>query len=99
MSNCRCSSEARYKEDPSSRRQFLSRCGMGLGALGLASLLSDEALSAAVQSGTAKATHFPAKAKHVIHIFARGLPRRSTRGIQNRNLPEWMTNHFPASVA
>jgi hypothetical protein len=51
---------------------------MGLGALGLASLLSDEMLSAlALQgapAGAAKATHFSAKAKHVIHIFAQGAP-------------------------
>ena len=41
---------------------------MGMGTLGLASLLSEEIL------GQAKATHFPAKAKHVIHIFAAGAP-------------------------
>jgi uncharacterized protein (DUF1501 family) len=39
-----------------------------MGALGLTSLLSDEVL------GQVKATHFPAKAKHVIHIFAAGAP-------------------------
>ena len=53
-----------------SRRQFLARCGMGLGALGLASLLSEDATAAA----GASATHFPAKAKHIIHIFAQGAP-------------------------
>jgi uncharacterized protein (DUF1501 family) len=41
---------------------------MGMGALGLTSLLSDELL------GQVKATHFPARAKHVIHIFAAGAP-------------------------
>src|SRR5919197_6240715 len=58
-----------------SRRQFLARCGLGLGVLGLASLLAEEALAAAVGSvaGTLK-THFPAKARHVIHIFAQGAP-------------------------
>jgi hypothetical protein len=44
---------------------------MGLGALGLASLLSREALAAAAAP---ERTHFPAKAKHVIHIFAQGAP-------------------------
>jgi hypothetical protein len=39
-----------------------------MGALGLSSLLADEVL------GQVKATHFPAKAKHVIHIFAAGAP-------------------------
>jgi hypothetical protein len=51
-----------------SRRDFLHQCGMGFGALGLAGLFADELL------GQAKAPHFPAKAKHVIHIFAAGAP-------------------------
>jgi len=52
-----------------SRREFLCQCGMGLGYLGLTSLLSEELLAA-----QAKVTHFPGKAKHVIHIFAQGAP-------------------------
>src|SRR6185369_6633357 len=44
-----------------------------LGVLGLASLLSEEVLAAA-GSGLVKPTHFPGKAKHVIHIFAQGAP-------------------------
>jgi hypothetical protein len=50
---------------------------MGLGALGLASLLSEDMLAAlGVQGATGgpKPTHFPAKAKSVIHIFAQGAP-------------------------
>jgi hypothetical protein len=51
---------------------------MGLGALGLASLLSDEVLAAldlqGAAAGAPKPTHFPAKAKSVIHIFAQGAP-------------------------
>jgi hypothetical protein len=48
---------------------------MGMGALGLAGLLSEEVLAAAqAVSGQTKSTHFPAKAKHVIHIFAAGAP-------------------------
>src|SRR5687768_3432485 len=70
MSDCNCK-----KHEVSSRRDFLTRCGMGLGSLGLASLLSEEALAAAQSTGgAARATHFPAKAKHVIHIFAQGAP-------------------------
>jgi hypothetical protein len=52
-----------------SRRDFLCRCGMGLGYLGLSSLLSEDLVAA-----QAKTTHFPGKAKHVIHIFAQGAP-------------------------
>jgi hypothetical protein len=50
---------------------------MGLGALGLVGLLSEDliaALGAQASQATGKPTHFPAKAKHVIHIFAQGAP-------------------------
>ena len=70
-----CCNSTRRDEFVSSRRQFLARCGMGMGALGLASLLSDEVFAAAQTVGSpAKSTHFPAKAKHVMHIFAAGAP-------------------------
>ena len=62
-----------------SRRHFLERMGMGLGALGLSTLLSDELCKAAAAENslspfTPKAPHFPGKAKRVIHIFANGAP-------------------------
>ncbi len=47
------------------RRQFLRRTGMGMGALGLASVWRNEAEARA-------GMHFPAKAEHVIHIFLNG---------------------------
>jgi Protein of unknown function (DUF1501) len=72
MSDCLCNNRMRPEDVLYSRRQFLTRCGMGLGVLGLASLFSDEVLAAA--SAGVKPTHFPAKAKHVIHIFAQGAP-------------------------
>ena len=63
------------------RRQFLNRMGMGVGALSLANLLDPRDLAAA-QSGanvvtgplTPRASHFAGKAKAVIHIFAQGAP-------------------------
>src|SRR5262245_18433948 len=74
MNDC-CNNHAQRDEAVTSRRQFLARCGMGMGALGLASLLSDEVLAPTqAGSGQAKSTHFPAKAKHVILIFAAGAP-------------------------
>ena len=71
---------ARPEDFAITRRQFLNRFGMGLGALGLASLLGPELLvnSARAESDLsplmAKNPPFPAKAKHVIHIFAQGAP-------------------------
>src|SRR3954470_13647313 len=63
------------------RRQFLSRMGMGLGALSLATILDPRDLVAAQSNAklvagplTPRAQHFPAKAKAVIHIFAQGAP-------------------------
>lgn len=67
------------------RRQFLNRCGMGVGALGLASvmngvgLLSPSAMAATSAFDSTnplapRLPQFPATAKHVIHIFANGGP-------------------------
>src|SRR5438093_2122870 len=70
MNDYLCNNRMRPEEVLCSRRQFLARCGMGLGGLGLASLLSEDAMAAA----GVKPTHFPAKAKHVIHIVAQGAP-------------------------
>jgi len=61
------------------RRQFLNRAGMGFGALSLAALLGEGFLSSTASametaSLLPKSPHFPAKAKHVVHIFAQGAP-------------------------
>ena len=58
-----------------SRRDMLQRTGTGLGVLGLAGLLADEAKAASSTNPLApKVAHFPAKAKHVIHLFMNGGP-------------------------
>jgi len=57
------------------RRQFLNRFGMGLGALGLGALLADHARAGVSLSPLApRQPHFPGKARRVIHIFAQGGP-------------------------
>src|SRR5262245_31799824 len=71
MKDCLCNRRVRVR---GSRRDFLVRSGMGFGVLGLAGLLSEDILSALAQGAQPRATHFPAKAKHVIHIFAQGAP-------------------------
>src|SRR5215212_10454220 len=64
-----------------SRRELLSRCGMGMGGLGLAALLGQsptaEAASPAgeglgVNPLAPRAPHFAPKAKRVIHFFLNG---------------------------
>jgi hypothetical protein len=65
------------------RRQFLNRFGMGFGAIGLAGLLGESILGRGLSAAETvaetnplapKNPHFPAKAKHIVHIFAQGAP-------------------------
>src|SRR5436309_8677051 len=64
------------------RRGFLNHCGIGLGMLGLASLVSPTNALARISGENAgpsnplapKSPPFPGKAKRVIHIFANGGP-------------------------
>ena len=74
--------DSRAHEDvPVSRRELLCRSGMGFAALGLSALLPHGGLTCKASGNesqrnplTAKAPHFPAKAKHVIHVFMNGGP-------------------------
>ena len=60
------------------RRNFLRRCGMGMGALGLASLVGSLDARGAAAEGTganpllARPPQFPGRAKRVLHIFLNG---------------------------
>ncbi len=55
-----------------SRREFLHRSGLSVGALALTTLLSEESQAASMLAP--KRPPLPCKAKHVIHIFAGGAP-------------------------
>jgi hypothetical protein len=63
---------------PISRREMLTRCGMGMGAVALTSLLGNSGFLEAAPTGGAvnplapKAPPLPAKAKRVVHIFLNG---------------------------
>ena len=58
-----------------SRRDFLAKTSLGLGATALASLLSPQALMASdPQKGVLGGPHFPPKAKRVIYLFQSGGP-------------------------
>jgi hypothetical protein len=67
------------------RRHFFRECGVGVGKMALASLLSDAFVRTAIGSTAAgpgtpanplapRPSHFPGKAKRVIHLFMAGAP-------------------------
>lgn len=57
------------------RRYFLRDCGVGLGKIALAGLLAQSATTAGAAGPLApKASHFPGKAKRLIHLFMGGAP-------------------------
>lgn len=57
------------QNSPLSRRELLRSCGAGIGSLALNQLLSQDAVA-----GGEVPLHFPARAKHVIHLFMNGGP-------------------------
>src|SRR5260221_181808 len=79
--NCHDYLYACSKPAVNSRRWFLKECGVGLGRIALASLLTN-AFSSRTQAAPSsltdvlkpKAPHFPGKAKRVIHLFMAGAP-------------------------
>ena len=79
--NCHDFLYARSKPQVNSRRWFLKECGLGLGKIALASLLTNAftrssraATLAAADALTPRKPHFPGKAKRVIHLFMAGAP-------------------------
>ncbi|QDU89745.1 hypothetical protein Pla175_31400 [Pirellulimonas nuda] len=58
------------------RREMLTRCGMGLGAMTLGSMLAEPAAAAASPADwlAPRPPQFAARAKHVIHLFMNGGP-------------------------
>jgi hypothetical protein len=89
-----------------SRRAFLQRCGVGMGALGFALVAGAEA-AAGRQAGVAfdpnfplapRAPHFPAKAKRVIHLFANGGPSQVDTFDPKPELARWHGKTLPVEL-
>ena len=57
-----------------SRREMLTRCGAGFGMIGLGGMLAAETPAPGGGPLAARAPHFPAKAKHIIHVYMNGGP-------------------------
>jgi hypothetical protein len=56
-----------------SRRWFLRQCGLGVGKLGLASLMAG-ARQGSAEGFVPQPSHFPGRARAVIHLFMAGAP-------------------------
>lgn len=83
-----------------SRRELLSRAGVGMGMLGLATLtMSELPSSAAAEYGNPlapRAAHFPAKAKRVIHLFMNGGPSHLDTFDPKPMLQKWAGKELPS---
>ena len=83
------------------RRDFLNRCGMGFGALGLGATLGPNAMGTggeAITTLTERAPHFAAKAKRVIHIFANGGPSQVDTFDPKPMLTKWHGRKLPTKL-
>ncbi|MEY2880612.1 MAG: hypothetical protein RLZZ15_2992 [Verrucomicrobiota bacterium] len=93
------------------RRDFLTRAGIGFGALGLAAITGPNAFAAAPAAPTApglgldlnrplapRAPHFPGKAKRVIHIFANGGPSQVDTFDPKPALDKWHGKPIPLDL-
>jgi hypothetical protein len=95
---------ARLEDYFLTRRQFLNRAAMGFGALGLAALFGEGMFLNDAQAGDAslasllpKQPHFPAKAKHVVHIFAQGAPSHVDTWDPKPSLEKYNGKSIPGS--
>ena len=87
------------------RRQFLRDCGVGLGKIALASLLTGSGRSAlrAATSGpenplAPRAPHYAPKAKRVIHLFMAGAPSQLDLFDYKPKLAEYQGRPIPPEV-
>ena len=84
------------------RRQMLRQMGTGLGMLGFAGLLGDAGLlvpsasAAPVNPLAAKPPPFPARAKHIIHIYLNGGPSQVDTFDPKPALAKWADKPIPS---
>ena len=81
------------------RRHFLRECGVGLGKMAFAGLLTEALTSRSLGNALApKQPHFPAKAKRVIHLFMAGAPSQLELFDFKPELVKLAGKPLPASV-
>ena len=76
------------------RRDFLTRCTLGFGALGLGSMMQD-GLAENLNPLAARHPQFGGKAKRVIHIFANGGPSHVDTFDPKPALDRWHGKEIP----
>jgi hypothetical protein len=88
-----------------SRRWFFEQCGVGLGRIALAGLCAGAfstraraAVTNASQSLVPKRSHFPARAKAVIHLFMAGAPSHLDLFDPKPKLAEFEGRPIPPSI-
>ena len=80
------------------RRRFLGSCGIGLGRIALASLLSGEAAPASDSPLAPKPPHFAAKAKSIIYLFMEGGPSQLDLFVDKPKLKSMHGQQMPKSL-
>lgn len=80
------------------RREFLTKTTMGLGAIALGNLLNPLKAMGSVDGGIMGATHFPAKAKRVIYLFQSGGPSQIELFDYKPALEKWHGKEIPDSI-
>jgi hypothetical protein len=86
------------------RRELLRRSGMGFGSLALAQLMGGAGLLAPARAADSvnplapKVAHFPAKAKHVIHLFMNGGPSHVDTFDPKPELTRWHGQELPINL-
>src|SRR2546422_9477962 len=95
----------RFVAEHFTRRDFLSQCGMGMGALAFTQLMSGIGFAPVANAAeeiseinplAPRRPHFPAKAKRVIHIFANGGPSHVDTFDPKPQLTEWAGKEIPS---
>ena len=92
--------------NPVSRRYFLNECGIGLGKMAAAGLLTDTLMSQSANAAAVttedplaiKQPHFRPKAKAVIHLFMAGAPSQIELFDPKPTLSDLEGKPLPASV-
>src|SRR5687768_12045152 len=81
-----------------SRREFLARCGMGLGGIALAELLGRAPEARARDRAALGASHHPPRARRVIYLFQSGGPSQLETFDYKPLLAERQGQELPESV-